>query len=71
MFYIARLLGMKYIVTRTMLSNVTLCLISNYHTKGMLTSNLGKFTYPYYSIINNILGYKHLLPISNKGEILI
>jgi hypothetical protein len=71
MFHTARPLGMKYVVTITTLSNATLCLISNYHTKGKLTSNLGKFAYPCYSIINNILGYKHLLPISDKGEILI
>ncbi|KFZ20455.1 hypothetical protein V501_00135 [Pseudogymnoascus sp. VKM F-4519 (FW-2642)] len=56
MFHTARPSGMKYAVTATTLSDATLCLISNYHTKGKPTSNLG---------------YKHLAPTSDKGEILI
>ncbi|KFY65513.1 hypothetical protein V496_02529 [Pseudogymnoascus sp. VKM F-4515 (FW-2607)] len=56
MFHTARPSGMKYAVTATTLSDATLCLISNYHTEGKPTSNLG---------------YKHLPPTSDKGEILI
>ncbi|KFY95373.1 hypothetical protein V498_03386 [Pseudogymnoascus sp. VKM F-4517 (FW-2822)] len=56
MFHTARLSGMKYAVTATTLSDATLCLISNYHTEGKPTSNLG---------------YKHLQPTSDKGKILI
>lgn len=71
MFHTARPSGMKYAVTATTLSDATLCLISNYHTEGKPTSNLGKFAYPCCSIIDNISGYKHLPPTSDKGEILI
>ncbi|KFY94690.1 hypothetical protein V498_03759 [Pseudogymnoascus sp. VKM F-4517 (FW-2822)] len=56
MFHTARPSGMKYAVTATTLSDATLCLISNYHTKGKPASNLR---------------YKHLPPTSDKGEILI
>ena len=71
MFHTARPSGMKYAVTATTLSDATLCLISNYNTEGKPTSNLGKFSYPCCNIIGNILGYKHLPPTSDKGEILI
>ncbi|KFY11829.1 hypothetical protein V491_07045 [Pseudogymnoascus sp. VKM F-3775] len=56
MFHTARPSGMKYAVTATTLSDATLCLISNYHMEGKQTSNLG---------------YKHLPPTSDKGEILM
>ncbi|KFY34346.1 hypothetical protein V495_08169, partial [Pseudogymnoascus sp. VKM F-4514 (FW-929)] len=56
MFHTAMPSGMKYAVTATTLSDATLCLISNYHIEGKQTSNLG---------------YKHLPPTSDKGEILL
>ena len=62
---------MKFTVIIIMISDATLCLISNYNNKDTSITDLSKLIPPRTSIKTNMSGYKHLRIKKTVNEVLL